>query len=312
MADFEGSVNLEGIDDAQEGGEMEETTSENINNQEDESQNEETSTEDNQEETQDDNNEEESEDGDGKQELSDKGTKLDPNPQSRLHQELANAKKDLEMYREVLQNPKRLKSYIKELEEELGESTGQSEQDLKDKAKEEDFVSDPDKIETVDDLKSYAKFLKKEQSREIESIKREISKKEEVSRIKETSNKITSEIETVQKLYPELRPLNPDGSKNPDFDPALEKEVADLYEELDYDKKTGLFLGKVSVKAIADKVMRIRKLGESSGSKRAQTVVIDKRNGAVKTNTGGNKTTDESQMSAAQTIASRIQRAMKR
>jgi len=305
MADHEGSVFVDGFD--QDENETEETSSENITNQEDETQNEETSTEEETEETQNDHDEDDSGEDGGKQ-ITDKGTKLDPNPQSAVHQQLANAKREVEDYRAIMQDPVQLKKYIAELEADLG-----GEQEIvATKKDEEEFVTDPDKIENTKDLRSYAKYLEKKQSEQIDSIKKEISKEREVSAFKETNTRISSEIEQVQKDYPELRALNADGTKNPDFDPALEKEVADLYEELDFDPKRKVFMGKVSIKKVADRIMRVRHLGEANGSKRAQTVIVDRRNGAVKSNSGGGGTPDESQESPAQTIANRIARANKR
>lgn len=306
MADFEGSVAIEGID--VEDSEMEETPSEDINNQETTTE----QTEDNQEEESrdenQDNSQDDSQDSDGEQpQKTDKGTNLDPNPKSAVHQQLANAKREVEDYRRFMSDPEQVERYLEELRRETGKAKVEPE-----KAKEEEtFVTDPDKIETVDDLKSYAKYLRKTQTEAIEDMKSKLSQKEASDKVKETGTRIASEIDEVQKKYPELRPTNPDGTPNPEFDPELEKEVADLYQELDFDKKTGLYRGNISVRSIADRVMKVRRLGESTGSKRAQTVVIDKRNGAVKTNNGGGKPADESQMSPAQTIASRIQRAMK-
>src|SRR6185369_9068021 len=47
-----------------------------------------------------------------KPELTDKGTKLDPDPLSRANQELANERKKIKDYEEVLTNPILLKGYL--------------------------------------------------------------------------------------------------------------------------------------------------------------------------------------------------------
>ena len=71
-------------------------------------------------------------------------------------------------------------------------------------------------------------------------------------------------------------------------------------------------MGRVSIAAIAERAIRIRKLGEATGSKQAQTTVIDKRQGAIKTNGGSSNVSDEKNMSASQLIASRMARSSRR
>lgn len=289
--DFEGSANTEGFEEMDEESTSEET-SENINNSEDESKSEETKevTPETKPET------------DG-QKLTDKGTKLDPNPQSAIHQELANAKREAEQYREFMSNPAQVKKYLADLEAELGEQTGESKAEIKDRAEDENLVTDPNKIETPEDFKSYVNFLTKDLQKAKQDLLRERDSIRYEAQEKAIGERLVSEIDSIQSKYSFLNP------KSPDFDPILEKEIADQYEELDKDPRTGRYLGKVSVAAIAERAIRIRKLGEATGSKQAQTTVFDKRQGAVKTGGAGAVASDESKMSAAQIIASRMRRA---
>lgn len=300
MADFEGSVNMEGFEEANET--SEETTSEDINNSEDESTT-------NPEETQEPKGEQETETQEKGQEITEKGTKLDPNPQSAVHQRLANAEREAKEYRDFMSNPIQVKRYLSELEAELGQSTGESQKQIQERAEDEDLVTDPGKIETPEDFQSYVKFLKKDIDqakddlvRERDSIRREASERA-------INERLISEIDTLQNKYSFLREKNADGSLNPEFDQNLEKEIADQYEELDKDPRTGRFRGNISIADIAERAVRIRKLGEATGSKYAQTTVLDKRQGAVKTGGGGAVSSDESKMTATQLIASRMSKA---
>lgn len=296
MADFEGSVNVEGFDEVDET--LEETTQdENINNSEDESQEEENKGE-NSEDTQ----------PEDKGQTTDKGTKLDPNPASALHQRLANAEGEMKRYQEFLQDPKAVKKYLEELEAELGEQTGESKEEIQDRAEDENLITDPSKIVTPEDFQSYVKFLTKGIEKEKQSLAKERENLRMEANTKAINQRLVSEIDTLQNKYSFLRAENADGTPNPEFDAELEKEITDQYQELDFDKN-GNPMGRVSLLAIAERAIRIRKLGEVTGSKKAQTTVLDKRAGAVKTGGGQSGASDESKMTATQLIASRMNKA---
>lgn len=292
MADFEGSVNVEGFDDTEE---TVETTSENINNQENESE----------EENQETENTSETDDTQGEDETkyTDKGTKLDPNPKSALHQELANAKREAEEYRKFMSDPKQVKKYLSELEEELGNATGESKSEIQDRAEDENLITDPSKIVTPEDFQSYVKFLTKD----IQNVKNELLKERdgirEEARERAVNERLINDIDELQKTYSVLNP------NSPDFDKDLETEIANQFDELDKDSKSGKYMGRVSMKAIAERAIRIRKLGEVTGGKKANEIVVDKRFGAVKSGSNKSSSSDETKMSAAQLIAFRMQKA---
>jgi len=301
MADFEGSVMMEGFEEAEDSQEesTSEEQSENINKSEDESQQEESS----QEETQEEAHQEEVK-------RTDKGTKLDPNPQSAVHQRLANAEREAKEYREFMQNPEQVKRYLEELEAAVGKKTGESQQEIQNRAEEETLIDDPSKIVTPEDFQSYVKFLK----RDIDKTKAELVKERESIRTEAGERAITqrlvNEIDTIQSKYSFLRPTLEDGkTPNPEFDKELEKEIADQYDEFDKDPRTGKYLGKTSILKVAERAIRIRKLGEATGSRSAQTTVLNKRAGALKTSGGQSGSSDESKMTATQLIASRMNKA---
>lgn len=303
--DFEGSTSIEGFDEDFDEGE----TSEDINNQDsDTSDSTEGEGDDTDTKADADTNDTQDTDDDG-QKLTDKGTKLDPDPKSAYHQQLANAKREVEEYRRFMTDPKALKNYISDLEKELGEATGQTKQEIRDKAEDENYVTDPDKIETADDLRSYAKFLKKDLEKTKDELRQEAQTRKVEEQDKAIGDQVVSEVSQVQAKYSVLREFNPDGTKNPEFDAELEKEIADEFKDVDFNPKTGKFMGKHSLMRIADRFMKIHNRGKSSGTKDAQTIVADKRHGAIRSGGGKSQSLDESKMSAAQLIASRMARA---
>ena len=220
----------------------------------------------------------------------DKGTKLANDPLSQANQLRANAERKL----------KQAMDYIAELETKA--NGGQQQQD-----KGEELFLDPSKIETTEDLQKFAgsliKLVEQKQSQLDGQLKQTAQERE----IERTKTFISSQIEQVQSKYPMFRELNADGTPNPLYDAELDKALADIYNELDFDEKSQSYRGKVSLFRLAETIAKTSKRGEASGSQKAQTTVIDKRLGAIKQN--GVKTTSEpdtSKMSASSIIASRI------
>lgn len=225
-----------------------------------------------------------------KTQTTDKGTRLANDPLSRANQLRANAERKL----------KQAMDYIAELETKA--NGGQQQQD-----KGEELFLDPSKIETTEDLQKFAgsliKLVEQKQSQLDGQLKQTAQERE----IERTKTFISSQIEQVQSKYPMFRELNADGTPNPLYDAELDKALADIYNELDFDEKSQSYRGKVSLFRLAETIAKTSKRGEASGSQKAQTTVIDKRLGAIKQN--GVKTTSEpdtSKMSASSIIASRI------
>jgi hypothetical protein len=289
MPDFEGSVEFESDIET----ESEETTDENVNNQ----------VEDTETESQG-QPESEAEDTSQSQETdkTDKGTRLDPDPMSQANQLRANAEKRLREMESFMSDPAAVKRYLEELEAENGQHKGNEVEAI-----------DPNKIETVEDLRKYASYLESKTTKEIDALKRESQQRDQVAQVKETGTRIASEIESVQSKYPQLRELNPDGSKNPDFDLELDREIGQLYDYLDFDPQSQTYRGKVSFAKVAESFMKMAKRGEASGSRKAQTIVQDRRLGRAQSGTVAKSSgPDESSMSASQLIASRMTRASRR
>lgn len=289
-------------------GDVEEST-ENIESQSEDSSEEadgeSTSTE-STDENQEDKEDEKSEDS-SQEEKTEKGTKLDPDPLSRAHQLRANAEAEARQYQALLNDPVRLKAYVKELEAETGE--GEKEE----AASVDDALAnlDPSKLETVEDLQNFAKNLKEATSKEIANVKKELTGLTSSQQLETTKASIRNSIDEVQNKYPELREYNSDGTKNPDFNKELENLIGTVYEQIDFDKKSKQFRGNYLPHQIAEWFMGAKRIGEGSGSRKAQTDVIDKSKGRVTTSqtNGSAPEIDESKQTATATIADRMKRA---
>ena len=309
MEDGEGSVFVDGEDT---GGEDNDTTSEesteneDINNQSEEDS--EAATE-KASDKGDESSSEESDDKGKKTDVTEKGTKLDPDPLSQANQLRANAERRAREYEAFLNDPVKVKAYLEDLEKETGAGKKEDEKSSDDISK-----LDPKKLETVEDLQNFAEALKEATRKEIAAVKSQLTGFTSNQQQKETASRIQSEIAEVQTKYPQLRELNPDGSKNPDYDEELDKLVGETYNELDLDQRTGNYRGKVNILSIADRIMKAKTIGEGNGSRKAQTDVIDKRKGRVITSKtgGGVQTVDDSKLSPAATIAERMKRAASR
>jgi hypothetical protein len=228
--------------------------------------------------------------------LTDKGTKLDPNPESAFNQQLANERARVREYERFMSDPEQVRRYLEDLEKETGKGKAQDE-------------LTPDRVQTIEDVQRFLSQERQKLQTEIEEVKR-VKYGLAGQAVEEKVNQtIERDISDVQRSYPELRQFNTDGSPNPEFDPALEKELGDFYNELDFDSQSGKYKGSVSIKKLADRFMKAAKRGQEQGSKRAQTVVQDRREGRVITGTTTPSQPDESGMSASQSIAARIKRA---
>jgi hypothetical protein len=226
-----------------------------------------------------------------------KGTKLAEDPLQQANQIRANAEARVREYERFLSDPEQVKRYLEDLQRDSGR--GQAPQD----------ELTIDKVQTVEDVQRFLAQEKQKLHAEIEEVQRLKYGLAGQAVEEKVNQRIERDIDEVRRAYPELRQFNPDGSPNPEFDPDLERELGELFDELDLDPQSGRYRGSVSLKKLADRVMKAAKRGQAQGSKRAQTVVQDRREGRVITGTTTPSQPDESAMSASQSIAARIKRA---
>jgi len=231
--------------------------------------------------------------------LTDKGTKLDPNPQSAVHQELANERRKNQQYESVLSDPDMLKRYAKEAGITLTEAKAEIKEEL----------YSADKFKTADDIANALNELRtgfntKSQTYE-EQIKRqeaELASLRGERTVERIATNMKSDIDTVREKYPELNPKKLD-----EYNEELEKGLGDLYHELDYDEKTERYRGNVSIARLAEKVMKAASSARKQGSQDAQTSVREKTAGKVVTSSKSSKTeSSEEDMSPGAVIAQRM------
>lgn len=225
----------------------------------------------------------ESSEGEEQVEYTEKGTKLDPNPQSAVHQQLANAKRQIQQMEQVLGNQDLLRRYA----EQNGMTLTQAKAEIKEEqndAKDEIEEISPDSLNTKEDLARAFNQIRTSALKEIRSLKEEnqrlrdgfegVSSSQEAARV---YSFMQSEVSTIQEKYPELNP------KNQEYDADLEGEIASLYEELDFDPQKNSFRGKVSLVKLTDRVMSAAGKAKKVGSRQAQTEVKVKQKGKVVT-----------------------------
>jgi len=226
-----------------------------------------------------------------KAERTEKGTKLDPDPLSRANQELANERAKIRQYEEVLQNPDMLKKYVSTFDKdgEKGQKTEEPELRYED-------------VQTTEDLHKFLAQQDRKIQDKVKELDQTISHVQSSQRSNQVADRIKSDVAAVQGTYPELDP------KSDQYSEELDTSVGQLYELYDFDPQTKSFRGQVSIKQIADIVMKAAVSSKRKGSEETQTIVRDRRTG--KAVSGASQTApDESSMTTGQIIASRIKAA---
>lgn len=243
--------------------------------------------------------------GDGETKYTDKGTKLDPNPQSAVHQQLANAQRTIQQMEGILTNPSLLKRYA----EQNGMTLSEAKADIKGEQEDaEDVIEEftPDQFKTAEDVARALNQIRGTTSKTIKELKAEnqrllegyrgINSSRELERI---ANNMEKDIATVREKYPELNP------SSPEYDEELESSIGELYQEIDFDQSTQTFRGKASLAKIADRVMKATGRAKKQGSREAQTDVRVKQAGKVTSGKGksGGKTNSSEGLTIAQKVA---------
>lgn len=233
---------------------------------------------------------------DGEAELTDKGTKLDPNPQSAVHQQLANAKRQVEQMEGILTNPARLKKFASQNGMTLTEAKAEikeEQEEIVDEFAPDQFKTGADVATALNKMNTNLREAKAENKR-LRDGQDGINSSRKLDKI---ASNMQRDITTVQDKYPELNP------KSPDFDKELETSVGKLYQKLDFDQASQSFRGKVSITDIAETIMGAAKRGNKAGSRKAQTNVVVKQAGKVKSGKGKSKGNSTAGMTIAQKIA---------
>lgn len=219
---------------------------------------------------------------DGKPKLTEKGTKLDPNPLSAAHQQLANERAKIASYEKVLSDPALLRKFAKE----MGMTLEEAKAEIKDQQQEIKSYT-PDRFKTAQDIADVLNELQgglaktnAELKEEVQRLRGDLSGISSSRQAERVVNTMQSDISSVRSKYPQLDP------KSPEYDKDLEEEIGSFYLELDgidpNDPSKGV-KGNFSLAKIAERFMKVRGVGAKEGSSRAQTTVKVRQAGRVVT-----------------------------
>jgi len=238
----------------------------------------------------------------GKPVLTDKGTKLDSNPQSAVHQELANARRVAKQAKEILGNPVLLREYMQKAGWEQGK-TDPAEAPLPFSV--EKLQEAKDIADALNKLASENSTLKDSYGKELKDLQTALVGLASERRVERVASFLESDTSTIREKYPELNP------KSPEYNPELEGDIAALYHELDFDPQTGGYKGQYSLAKVTERVMSAASKASAKASQKAQTTIQDKARGkTVTSDKGSDGSVDESKQSPEATIASRISKFM--
>lgn len=246
---------------------------------------------------------EETSDANGKAKLTEKGTKLDPDPLTAAHQELANERKLRGQYEMVLKSPELLRKFAKE--------AGYTLEEAKEALEEE--VYSADKLQTGEDVAKALNEVRTTSVKEIRttkelltSLQKEVAELKAERQVGRVTSTLTSDVSAIREKYPVLNP------KDPSYDPELEKEIGKMYRDLDYDEERGSFRGNISLLRLTDRIMRAANAGRKKGSEEAQTDIRVKERGKVvtssKSSSGEGTESDDPGTAIAQRIAKSLKR----
>lgn len=220
--------------------------------------------------------------GVGKPELTEKGTKLDPNPQSAVHQELANAKRDKANMEAVLGDPEKLARFMEVqygIKAQVPAKAGEAAPNAPKVYTAADF-------ETLDNVAEVVNGLQQKFSDELTTVKTENEQlKKQVGGLlmggrAQQIYTASSEGAAALKSEPELDP------KSPSYIPGLEEDIVAEYQKLDFDEVNGTYRGTHTLKEVGDRVIAIARKSRAKGSQDAQTVIKDRSAGKVRTSPG--------------------------
>lgn len=224
----------------------------------------------------------EPEESTGEPEYTEKGTKLDPNPKSALHQQLANERKTRLQMEQVLGNPKMLTRFmeqqygIKIPQPKQEETPAQVDAPQFKKFTADDFENIGDVAEKLNEIQETFSQKTVGYEKKIEELNNTISGLLQNGRNIQVANKMSDDV-LILRSEKELDP------KSPEFIEGLESDIASLYHRLDFDESTGSYKGQYSIADIGKQIISAARKARAKGSLQAQTVVKKKTEGRVRT-----------------------------
>lgn len=238
-----------------------------------------------------------------KQEVTEKGTKLDPNPKSAVHQQLANERKMRTQMEQVLASPELLSRFAKEqfgIELPGGQKPASETQPTTQKWTAKDFESLEDVADKMNGLQEQFTSEISKRDTEIKELKGQLGGISESGRITRIAESLEGDVKSLS-LEPELNPTSPE------FIPGLEDQIGAMYHKFDFDEASGMYRGKYSLREIGQSIIETARNAKKAGSQRAQTIIKDKTSGKIRTGTQGNdKGANRDDLAPADSIAKGI------
>lgn len=245
-----------------------------------------------------------------------KGTKLDPNPKSAVHQQLANERRVRTQMEQVLASPELIARFMQEQygiavdvsrkgQPSQQDTTQQTTTTTSKKWTAKDFESLEDVAEKFNGLQEQFTSEIAKRDEEIKALKGNLGSMSERGRVLQIADTLEGDVKTLSS-EPELNP------KSPEFIPGLEDEIGALYHKLDFDEASGMYRGNYSLREIGESIIKTARTAKKAGSQRAQTIVKDKTGGRIRTGTqGANKGVSRDELPPAQSIAQGISKMFK-
>lgn len=263
----------------------------------------------------DDQNEGDQEENSQEPKRTEKGTKLDKNPLSAAHQQLANERRIRGQMEQVLADPRKIAQFVKmqygitmptnknEVPANNGNQDQNGQQNTAIATKKwtaKDFESLEDVADKFNQLQDTFTQTMSAKDKEIEDLKKQVGGIKSTGRLQQIADTTASDISSLRAL-PELNP------KNPAFIEGLEDEIGRLYHRLDFDIETGEYRGEYSIREIGESMIATARKARKAGVQQGQTIVKDKSGGRVRTNTAVDRQAgDEDNLPPGQSIAQGI------
>lgn len=244
------------------------------------------------------------------------GTKLDKNPQSRVHQELANERKLRSQMQQVLASPELMKQFLKEqynMDVTLGEAKkiaedaqngeGNTSPEIKE-YKAEDFENLEDVASVVNEMQKG--FIEKDKAKDakIEELSQKVDQLLDGGRMQHIASNISQGVDNLRKA----KELDPN---SPEFVEGLEDQIVQQFEKLDLDPTTGRYRGNYSIEDVGSSIINAVRMGKKAGAQKTQTIVKNKTQGKVVTSPKVDDDGDTDNMDPGTSIAQGIARMMK-
>ena len=217
----------------------------------------------------------------------DRGTKVAKEPESKFYQTLKNENADM---RRILQDPKALKEYVRQLEG--TENPKEGDDDMADLATK--VVDENGQV----DLKKLMSFIDERTAKKIESGVKYLT--ENSLKRDKLQTSYNNDKDVVRNDHPELDPNNKDG-----YDKELEQFIGERF------LAQGGLEGKVSLRQVVDQTYKFLEKREGVGRSKAETEIVRKSTGAISRNkVQGDAKENEEDMDASQILASRVRKAV--